>query len=68
MNKDSTKSKSNCSICSKIKKDRVEVLFGDFVYKEQQANKIKCQACRQEFEVVKENEFELKNFAKKFLI
>ena len=68
MNKDSTKSKSNCSICSRINKDRVELSCGEFVYKEQQQNKIKCQTCRQQFEVVKENEFELKNFAKKFLI
>ena len=67
MNKDSTKSKSNCSICSRINKDRVELSCGEFVYKEQQQNKIKCQTCRQQFEVVKENEFELKHFAKKFL-
>ena len=52
------KSNLTCSYCSKIYKDPVELPCGDLICKEHlndnevvQKNKIKCQECKQEFEV-----------------
>ena len=60
-----------CSYCSKIYKDPIELPCDDYICREHlkekeviKQNKIKCQVCKQEFEV-KDNQFKSNKFAQK---